>query len=1100
MDLEHRFIEDDEDNPETTALLAAGTQSRMRRRPAQRESVVGSLQSGNARPIVCGAQRPRRPGIAMGPPYVPQPLPLPLPLPQPSSSSSPSTSSSESTGCGARVHAAAHPARAGGRWVAQSQTDDLNASVVIPLPSVYFSDEDRRVLELGRTTACGCGSEGVGCAICGNPLGALFTPCRTHTSRSSGSLRRQQHYVFLPSAVSPPILDVLAEANRTTPPVEVAASDATPRPWTTALPIRQQTVASPDPNPNPATAPTPTQNSGSQSPGPPSLVDNPEPGPFSEFLSDGPDPDPPLDDMAVTWGTWPPSLSPSPAETTPMDLDEQDPESPTTQAQAPAQGPGRRARFEDMDDMHFGTPPSPSDTRLPRIDGPPSLSSNSNSDSDSDTPPVPFVPPNPNPSDNDSDNATDNTLRAFLSAGLGWTREDFSAAFAFGGPSGAESVSVSVLPQEQPPTSAVRDERVAETDPQTETETEMEMRGTGEDGQEEEGEGEGEWTVMLPTAVSTSTSTSPGPAPGHDQDDEELITEALVEADVQDLLREAAAGETSTSTSNVPSGDAAMDIDIDGGPAAVSAPAPAPSSTPTPVVERAVEAAPAAPDVRSPPPPPTAQEEEVTWREEPLVAPTRRRYAIPEAPYSSEELVRQMARADRADPTEMAPWHRPPASSLAATWERAIGEDVFAPAWPPELTAATTPTATTTTTTTPRPSRRRLRTEQQQQQTPQERMNMLRAEVDAQVAAQMRETARLRELVASVRANGVNSPRPSPGPGPGTSRWFSVGVGGGGGGGGGDLPPLPASATSRAGLVMRRRAAASAANVNANAEGSNNPNPNPNRIPRVMHTTTFDARSIFGFDPAADRDRDRDRDTLPPLVPREGANVPTRAFPSLTQQEQWLSSVSGPPLRPSRRASVPDIRPSAGPPAAQTPTQRWFRSRLTADSDGSNSNSNSGAAEAGAIVTGPGGNVNVNGWITQRRSEHLPPALSRRRDDPPPPALTLTTTTTTTPPTALPLLDTESPQLLALRARLEARQRLRSEMRRVEEMQLQTLERVERDRQRQLDARMLGFTQATRRGSAGGGSGGGSGRGTNADEGGGGGPGWPGYMRIVFER
>ncbi|KAF7318477.1 hypothetical protein HMN09_00356900 [Mycena chlorophos] len=253
-----QLIDSDSDAPiaDAAALLAAGTQSRMRRRPAaaQRESVVGSLQSGNARRIVCGAVVVRSAeeqrlemerSWARAGAYTPSPLPLPLPQPS-VSSPPPPTTTTRSTGCGSFVHGAAHPARAGGRWVARADTDDVDPRVVIPLPSMYFSENERRTLDFGtgRHAGCGCGTTGVGCAVCGNALGALFTPCRTHARQSStspASLSQVRHYIFLPSAVSPSIYDVLMEVRA----IPTTASDATPRPSTSALP-RLALSASPE--------------------------------------------------------------------------------------------------------------------------------------------------------------------------------------------------------------------------------------------------------------------------------------------------------------------------------------------------------------------------------------------------------------------------------------------------------------------------------------------------------------------------------------------------------------------------------------------------------------------------------------------------------------------------------------------------------------------------------------------------------------------------------------------------------------------------------------------------------------------------------------
>ncbi|KAF7310184.1 hypothetical protein MIND_00392000 [Mycena indigotica] len=233
--------ESEDDNPALTAaaLLAAGTQSRMRRRPAQRESVVGR-------------ERPEEHGGVL-------PNPLPLPLAASASASSTPSPVARTNGCGARVHASAHPARAGGRWVAPPEGA---SGVVVPLETTYFAPDEARMLELARAAGCGCAAHGVGCAVCGNALGALFTPCRTHTARSSGSLRRQQHYVFLPGHVSPAIHDALTgyrhrHPQRHPPPPQQTLRPARPQPRCPpfmTLPIRntRPTDSPPSWNPTPS--------------------------------------------------------------------------------------------------------------------------------------------------------------------------------------------------------------------------------------------------------------------------------------------------------------------------------------------------------------------------------------------------------------------------------------------------------------------------------------------------------------------------------------------------------------------------------------------------------------------------------------------------------------------------------------------------------------------------------------------------------------------------------------------------------------------------------------------------------------------------------
>ncbi|KAJ7063574.1 hypothetical protein C8F01DRAFT_1251101 [Mycena amicta] len=104
-----------------------------------------------------------------------------------------------SNGCGTRVHGEAYPDK---RWTG---LPDGVSRDVIHLGDEYFSSSAKRELMLGKGR-CECTRTGMGCAICGNPLGAFFRPCERHFSLlSHSSMLSQQHYVFLGSAVSPPL-------------------------------------------------------------------------------------------------------------------------------------------------------------------------------------------------------------------------------------------------------------------------------------------------------------------------------------------------------------------------------------------------------------------------------------------------------------------------------------------------------------------------------------------------------------------------------------------------------------------------------------------------------------------------------------------------------------------------------------------------------------------------------------------------------------------------------------------------------------------------------------------------------------------------------
>ncbi|KAJ7451280.1 hypothetical protein B0H11DRAFT_2076371 [Mycena galericulata] len=149
--------------------------------------------------LSCGAEHEADPATddwwdARRPAVVPF---LPWPSEQPQDRTEPQRPPRRSTGCGARVHPRAYAARDGGHWV--GYVDGMERTVVIRLDGQYF--RKRSALGLGGA-ACGCVADGVGCAVCGNALGALHIPCRVHRTNTGPA-----HYVFLPSAVSPSIKD-----------------------------------------------------------------------------------------------------------------------------------------------------------------------------------------------------------------------------------------------------------------------------------------------------------------------------------------------------------------------------------------------------------------------------------------------------------------------------------------------------------------------------------------------------------------------------------------------------------------------------------------------------------------------------------------------------------------------------------------------------------------------------------------------------------------------------------------------------------------------------------------------------------------------------
>ncbi|KAF9463691.1 hypothetical protein BDZ94DRAFT_1217807 [Collybia nuda] len=99
-----------------------------------------------------------------------------LPLYPPSSSASSSKARyprkpKRSNGCGAVLHMSAAPRQRQGTWSAKGNA----SSAVVSLDECYFDRETASKIVRSR---CGCIREGVGCAVCGNPLGTRFRPCK----------------------------------------------------------------------------------------------------------------------------------------------------------------------------------------------------------------------------------------------------------------------------------------------------------------------------------------------------------------------------------------------------------------------------------------------------------------------------------------------------------------------------------------------------------------------------------------------------------------------------------------------------------------------------------------------------------------------------------------------------------------------------------------------------------------------------------------------------------------------------------------------------------------------------------------------------------
>ena len=80
-------------------------------------------------------------------------------------------SSRKTNGCGAVVHVRAFPQKTRGVWVGKEEATE----VVVGMDQAYF---ERTVVARMMKSACGCVREGIGCAVCGNPLGTRYMPCQ----------------------------------------------------------------------------------------------------------------------------------------------------------------------------------------------------------------------------------------------------------------------------------------------------------------------------------------------------------------------------------------------------------------------------------------------------------------------------------------------------------------------------------------------------------------------------------------------------------------------------------------------------------------------------------------------------------------------------------------------------------------------------------------------------------------------------------------------------------------------------------------------------------------------------------------------------------
>ncbi|KAJ7032926.1 hypothetical protein C8F04DRAFT_1106159 [Mycena alexandri] len=152
----------------------------------------------------------------------------------------------KSNGCGTRVHTSATPM--GRRWIGAS--DDAG-SVVIPLEDQYIPHGMRSMGT--KHDSCGCTRRPIGCAVCGNALGASHMICTRHQHASAPPIIYKFHH----SAVSPPLPAAPARAPpAASPPSQdedgyeiISATEIWPVFRASGLRIRDDDTAQPSPAP-----------------------------------------------------------------------------------------------------------------------------------------------------------------------------------------------------------------------------------------------------------------------------------------------------------------------------------------------------------------------------------------------------------------------------------------------------------------------------------------------------------------------------------------------------------------------------------------------------------------------------------------------------------------------------------------------------------------------------------------------------------------------------------------------------------------------------------------------------------------------------------
>ncbi|KAI0337055.1 hypothetical protein BDW22DRAFT_1433639 [Trametopsis cervina] len=141
-----------------------------------------------------------------------------------SARSTPTPPSSKTNGCGAVVHVRAFPQKTRGVWLGKEEATD----VVVAMDQTYF--EHTGVVRMMKS-ACGCVREGIGCAICGNPLGTRYMPCQAASQGLFNNGSHSSSRTARPSYPSGPRYWQATQRSSTSASPEWSSSrSSTPRP------------------------------------------------------------------------------------------------------------------------------------------------------------------------------------------------------------------------------------------------------------------------------------------------------------------------------------------------------------------------------------------------------------------------------------------------------------------------------------------------------------------------------------------------------------------------------------------------------------------------------------------------------------------------------------------------------------------------------------------------------------------------------------------------------------------------------------------------------------------------------------------------------